>query len=150
MQLNIKQLILEGYSYEEITEAVHANHPNLNKKGTERSLIGKLNRQELADDLRKTLRDRNQYRRLQNKETSPEERERYKKEANYYDNLARARSQTGRVRGYLSFAEEAKQKQTLSQKRLKRKPTDTERQEEHQALIKRVEERPRIISSAKQ
>ena len=50
MQINIKQLILEGYSYEEITEAVHANHPNLNKKGTERSLIGKLNRQELADD----------------------------------------------------------------------------------------------------
>ena len=32
MQINIKQLILEGYSYEEITEAVHANHPNLNKK----------------------------------------------------------------------------------------------------------------------
>ena len=32
MQINIKQLILEGYSYDEITEAVHANHPNLNKK----------------------------------------------------------------------------------------------------------------------
>ena len=31
MQLNIKQLILEGYSYEEITEAVHANHNHLNK-----------------------------------------------------------------------------------------------------------------------
>ena len=32
MQINIKQLILEGYSYEEITEAVHANHPDFNKK----------------------------------------------------------------------------------------------------------------------
>ena len=32
MQLNIKQLILEGYSYDEITEAVHANHPDFNKK----------------------------------------------------------------------------------------------------------------------
>ena len=31
MQLNIKQLILEGYSYEEITEAVHANHSYLDK-----------------------------------------------------------------------------------------------------------------------
>ena len=31
MQLNIKQLILEGYSFDEITEAVHANHSHLNK-----------------------------------------------------------------------------------------------------------------------
>ena len=27
MQINIKQMILEGYSYDEITEAVHSNHP---------------------------------------------------------------------------------------------------------------------------
>ena len=57
MQINIKQMILEGYSYDEITEAVHANHPNLNKsrlKDPNLSYIeGKAiekNRKELRDD----------------------------------------------------------------------------------------------------
>ena len=31
MQINIKQLILEGYTLEAIVEAVHANHPQLDK-----------------------------------------------------------------------------------------------------------------------
>ena len=59
MQINIKQLILEGYSYKEITEAVHANHSHLNKRRlkdpTTSYVEGKeieKNRKKLADEIK--------------------------------------------------------------------------------------------------
>ena len=95
MQINIKQLILEGYSYDEITEAVHANHPNLNKRllkdpatsYKEGKEIEK-NRKELRDDIKHSRSMRDDLRKLDTmgKETA--------KDANYWDNDARGKSQT--------------------------------------------------------
>lgn len=91
MIIEIKKALLEGYSYEEITEAVHANHPNLNKKNPENSE----NRKKLVDDIRKSRRTRDEYR----KEAANIPYGGYKRElnqkANYYDNNARGESQTG-------------------------------------------------------
>ena len=35
MIIEIKKALLEGYNLESIVEAVHANHPNLNKRSPE-------------------------------------------------------------------------------------------------------------------
>ena len=58
MIIPIKQALLEGYTLEAIVEAVHANHPNLNKsrlKDPATSYIeGKQiekNRKKLTDDI---------------------------------------------------------------------------------------------------
>ena len=105
MQLNIKQLILEGYSYEEITEAVHANHSNLNKKRLKDQSTSYLegkgiekNRKELADKIKESRKYRDGFRKLssnQEKARGNDGAIQFEKYANHEDNIARALSQTG-------------------------------------------------------
>ncbi len=105
MQLNIKQLILEGYSYDEITEAVHVNHPNLNKsrlKDPATSYIeGKAienNRKKLSDNIKHSRSMRDGFRKLssnQEKARGNDDALQFEKYANHNDNIARALSQTG-------------------------------------------------------
>ena len=105
MQINIKQLILEGYSYDEITEAVHANHPNLNKsrlKDPATSYIeGKAienNRKSLANEISHLRLQRDGFRKLssnQEKARGNDGAIQFGKYANHEDNNARALSQTG-------------------------------------------------------
>jgi hypothetical protein len=100
MQLNIKQLILEGYSYEEITEAVHANHNHLNKRNPENSK----NRQELAKTIKSYRVARDEVRqdkrypdgsRNYGAPVDPQKFENYQARANKNDNQARVVSQQG-------------------------------------------------------
>ena len=103
MQLNIKRLILEGYSFDEITEAVHANHSYLDKKRLKDPSTSYLegkeiekNRNELADKIKESRRDRDITRKIaaNGKESADKARARHQS-ANFFDNFARARSQTG-------------------------------------------------------
>ena len=100
MQLNIKQLILEGYSYEEITEAVHVNHTNLNKKNPENMK----NREDLAKKIKSYRAARDEVRqdvrypdgsRNYGAPVDPQKFENYQARANKYDNQARVVSQQG-------------------------------------------------------
>ena len=95
MIIPIKQALLEGYNLETIIEAVHANHPNLNKSRlkdpTTSYKEGKeieKNRKELRDDIRHSRSMRDDLRKwdAMGKETA--------KDANYWDNDARGKSQT--------------------------------------------------------
>ena len=103
MQLNIKQLILEGYSYDEITEAVHANHSYLDKKRLKDPSTSYLegkgiekNRKELADKIKESRHDRDITRKIAaNGEESADKARARHQSANFFDNFARARSQTG-------------------------------------------------------
>ena len=102
MQINIKQLILEGYSYDEITEAVHANHSHLNKNllkdpNTPHEVRKKIeqNRKILDNRIRESRHTRDEFRKEATNAGSggyKRERDQY---ANYYDNNARGESQTG-------------------------------------------------------
>ena len=103
MQINIKQLILEGYSYEEITEAVHVNHSYLNKSRLKDPTISYVegkgiekNRKELADKIKESRSDRDITRKIaaNGKESADKARASHQV-ANFFDNVARARSQTG-------------------------------------------------------
>ena len=103
MQINIKQLILEGYSFEEITEAVHVNHNHLNKsrlKDPSTSYVeGKRieqNRKSLANDISHSRRQRDDLRNsvVDGGGSVDQKRERNQR-ANYWDGDARAKSQTG-------------------------------------------------------
>ena len=106
MQLNIKQLILEGYSYEEITEAVHANHKHLDKKilkdpktsYVEGKKIEK-NRKELADSLKDGRRTRDEYRKKA-AASGGSDPIYTTQEANHIDNLTRTVSQSGGIKNY--------------------------------------------------
>ena len=137
MQINIKQLILEGYSYDEITEAVHANHSYLDKKRlkdpTTSYLEGKgieKNRKELADKIKESRHDRDITRKIatSGKESVDKARTRHQS-ANFFDNFARARSQTGGA--------------TLAR-------TAEAKNFDYNKLTKIVDRVPRIISSAKE
>ena len=96
MIIPIKQALLEGYTLETIVEAIHANHPNLNKRllkdpatsYKEGKEIEK-NRKELRDDIKHSRGMRDDLRKwdTMGKETA--------KDANYWDNDARGKSQTG-------------------------------------------------------
>ena len=102
MQINIKQMILEGYSYDEITEAVHANHPQLNKRLLKDPAISYVegkrieqNRKSLANDISHSRRQRDDLRKsIVDWGSANQNRER-NQDANYFDNFARVRSQTG-------------------------------------------------------
>ena len=95
-------MILEGYSYDEITEAVHANHNHLNKKRLKDPTISYVegkrieqNRKVLANDISHSRRTRDEFRKEATNAGSggyKRERDQY---ANYYDNNARGESQTG-------------------------------------------------------
>ena len=96
MIIPIKQALLEGYDLESIVEAVHANHPNLNKRRlkdpatsyTDGKAIEQ-NRKELRDNIKVSRGFRDDLRKsnAMGKETA--------KDANYWDNDARGKSQTG-------------------------------------------------------
>lgn len=100
MQINIKQLILEGYSYKEITEAVHANHKHLNKRNPENMK----NREDLAKKIKSYRAARDEVRqdvrypdgsRNYGAPVDPQKFENYQARANKYDNQARVVSQQG-------------------------------------------------------
>ncbi len=105
MQINIKQLILEGYSYDEITEAVHANHNHLNKKHFKDPNLSykegkqiEQNRKRLADEIKVSRKYRDGFRKLssnQEKARGNDGALQFEKYANHDDNIARALSQTG-------------------------------------------------------
>ena len=102
MQINIKQLILEGYSYDEITEAVHANHNRLNKKRLKDPTLSyaegkeiEKNRKALNDDIRDQRSQRDFNRKLVTDLNWADAKRKKTEDANYFDNFARARSQTG-------------------------------------------------------
>jgi hypothetical protein len=77
MKIQIKQALLEGYSPEVIVEAVHANHPGLDKRNPET----KANRDSLAKDIKAV--------RGSGRSMHPQ-----------VDNYARSMSQVGRTSGY--------------------------------------------------
>ena len=134
MQINIKQMILEGYSYDEITEAVHANHNHLNKKilkDPKTSYVeGKKieqNRKVLADDIRHSRRQRDDLRKSVVDGGSIDQKRERNQEANWSDNNARARSQTGG-----KFASDTEENKGFA----------------NQKLGKMIHSLPRVISSA--
>ena len=107
MQLNIKQLILEGYSYDEITEAVHANHKHLDKSrlkdpktSYEKREEIKQNRSDLAKSIRndRSIRDATRKYEISSPENSMQ-RENRRASANFIDNWARTTSQVGKEEG---------------------------------------------------
>ena len=95
MIISIKQALLEGYTLETIVEAIHANNKQLDKRRlkdpktsyAEGKAIEK-NRKELGDDIRHSRSMRDDLRKwdTMGKETA--------KDANYWDNDARGKSQT--------------------------------------------------------
>ena len=102
MQINIKQLILEGYSYDEITEAVHANHKHLDKSRLKDPTLSyaegkgiEKNRKALNDDIRDQRSKRDYNRKLVTDLNWADTKREKNQDANYWDNNARARSQTG-------------------------------------------------------
>ena len=136
MQLNIKQLILEGYSYDEITEAVHANHNQLNKKilkDPKTSYVeGKKieqNRKALHDDIKDQRKHRDFNRKLATDLNWADAKREKTEMGNYFDNFARARSQTG----------------GRAQSRTK----EFENFDDYQKTDKIIQNVPRVISSAK-
>ena len=136
MQLNIKRLILEGYSYEEITEAVHANHNHLSKKLFKDPNLSykegkqiEQNRKVLADDIRHSRRQRDDLRKSVVDGGSIDQKRERNQEANWSDNNARARSQTGG-----KFASDTEENKGFA----------------NQKLGKMIHSLPRVISSAKQ
>ena len=108
MIIPIKQALLEGYTLEAIVEAVHANHPNLNKRRlkdpTTSYIDGKTvenNRKKLTNDIKRMRSSRDNARKEDTTMvksfllTSPELKEINNRDANFKDNEARAISQTG-------------------------------------------------------
>ena len=121
MQLNIKRLILEGYSYDEITEAVHANHPDFNKK-----TALSIDRNKLKDRIIEARRDSRFMKTLGDI-----------KHSNYLDNKARAISQDP----YNAFP--------VAQSREAQKFNKHPESQNYSAYAEPFENKPRVISSAK-
>lgn len=101
MQINIKQLILEGYTFGEIIEAVHANHTSLDKRRlkdpTTSYVEGKeieKNRKKLADEIKDERNHRDSNRKRAADAVDPYAKRKRTQDANFFDNFARARSQT--------------------------------------------------------
>ena len=95
MKIEIKKALLEGYTLESISEAIHANHKHLDKRRlkdpatsyTDGKAIEQ-NRKELRDNIKVSRGFRDDLRKsnAMGKETA--------KDANYWDNDARGKSQT--------------------------------------------------------
>ena len=137
MKIEIKKALLEGYTLEAIVEAVHANHPHLNKsRFKDKNLTysaGKeieKNRKSLATDIKsmRGLRDDLRKNAADGKGSEHNVRARTQ-EANLFDNNARARSQIGGEG---------------SGRAVELKPFD------FPEAIKIIQNAPRVISSAKQ
>ena len=103
MKIEIKKALLEGYSLEAIVEAVHANHPQLDKSRFKDKKLSysdgkkiEQNRSALADNIKVYRGRRDEARKMDadGKGTTDNGRTRTQ-EANLHDNNARARSQIG-------------------------------------------------------
>ena len=103
MKIEIKQALLEGYTLEAIVEAVHANHPQLDKSRFKDKKLSysdgkkiEQNRSALADNIKVYRGRRDEARKMDadGKGTTGSGRTKTQ-EANLHDNNARARSQTG-------------------------------------------------------
>lgn len=139
--INIKQALLEGYTAQEIVEAVHVNHPELNKNNSNNIN----NRANLAHLINKKRRDRDYYRQdtrypngSQNyvAASNPFEARSNQAKANHYDNEARVSSQLGGDRAVTGAKEFAGLKSGTRGK--------------SNAGFVASEVYPRVISSAKQ
>lgn len=141
MQIKIKKALLEGHQPEIIIEAVHANHPNLNKstlKNPNTSYIDGKNIENNRKELSNRIKDLRSQRDIRRKEdttknksvlfNAAEQKNRNNKIANEYDNSAREISQTG---GFHNLSNELKPFNNLKSIRIMRNV-------------------PRVISSAKQ
>ena len=127
MQINIKQLILEGYSFDEITEAVHANHPDFNKKTALRSDRIRGNRNELKDRILEARKDSKFMKKLGDSRNS-----------NFLDNKARAISQDP----HNAFPVE----QSREAQNFNKRPES----QNYSTNTEAFQNKPRVISSAKQ
>lgn len=134
MKIEIKQALLEGHAPEVITEAVHANHPHLNKKLLKNPntsyLEGKQieqNRKSLVDDIRHSRRQRDDLRKSVVDVGSVDQKRERNQGSNFFDNNARARSQTGG-----KFASDTEENKGFA----------------NQKLGKIIHSLPRVISSA--
>ena len=101
MKVQIKKALLEGHTPEVITEAVHANHPEISKSktgtafGYTRPQI-QANRNDLAKSIKGSRRVRDEQRTSQNNSIAyKDEAEFHRKFANQMDNEARVKSQLG-------------------------------------------------------
>lgn len=142
MKIEIKQALLEGHSPEVIVEAVHANHPHLDKSKLKDKNLSYLagknieqNRKDLADKIRNDRMGRDIARRAEihspenySSSQNSQMKNSLDKKANYLDNRARKNSQLGVLSGGLA--------QELSNIKLNK------RNEVQMAI-------PRVISSAK-
>ena len=108
MIIPIKQALLEGYDLEAIVEAVHANHPQLDKSRFKDKKLSysdgkkiEQNRKKLSDDIKRMRSSRDNARKEDTTMvksfllTSPELKEINNRDANFKDNEARGKSQTG-------------------------------------------------------
>ena len=136
MIIPIKQALLEGYSLESIVEAVHANHPQLNKRRLKDPATSykegkeiEKNRKALHDDIKDQRKHRDFNRKLATDLNWADAKREKTEMGNYFDNFARARSQTG----------------GRAQSRTK----EFENFDDYQKTDKIIQNVPRVISSAK-
>ena len=122
MIIEIKKAILEGYTFDEITEAVHANHPDFNKK-----TALSIDRNKLKDRIIEARRDSRFMKNFGDI-----------KHSNYLDNKARAISQDP----YNAFP--------VAQSREAQKFNKRPESQNYSAYAEPFENKPRMISSAKQ
>ena len=108
MQIEIKQALLEGYQPEVITEAVHANHPRLNKRLLKDPTASYADGKAIENERKKLFNsikdDRSYWDKKRKVDTTnvksflhnPTELKMLNdRDANHADNTARAKSQTG-------------------------------------------------------
>ena len=127
MKVEIKQALLEGHSPEVIVEAVHTNHPLYRKY--KNSQFNLQNRRELAKRIIDTRADSKLFKKLGDTPYS-----------NYLDNKARAISQDPHNSSPVEQSKEMLNTMTSEEKKHSNYSTKT----------KPFEEKPRLISSAKQ
>lgn len=153
MKVEIKKALLEGTSPEAITEAVHANHPHLDKRRFE---LNALKRDKLANDISEYRRYRDQYRNNieQNGEvlphTSPTDKLRNNRRANEFDNKARGISQTGGLFSKENFLGEVGINRPKEDRSTIGKVLNLPIYSSVSESINKQRSKPRIISSAKE
>ena len=127
MLIPIKQALLEGYTLEAIAEAVHANHPDFNKKTALRSDRIRGNRNELKDRILEARKDSKFMKKLGDSRNS-----------NFLDNKARAISQDP----HNAFPVE----QSREAQKFNKHPES----QNYSTNTEAFQNKPRVISSAKQ
>ena len=102
MIIPIKQALLEGYTLETIVEAIHANNKQLDKRRLKDPKTSyaegkkiEQNRKALHDDIKDQRNHRDFNRKLATDPNWADAKREKTEGGNYFDNFARARSQTG-------------------------------------------------------